>query len=83
MLTKTGEASTGSRWTAPLRGSCAAIVGLAQASEWLLKGLFFWPRLFTSLAVDGGWKRADTQVRPYKRYPVGADALVGPRQPPG
>ena len=23
--------------------------------------------------------RADTQVRPYKRYPVGADALVGPR----
>ena len=28
-------------------------------------------------------QRADTQVRPYKRHPVGADALVGLRQPPG
>ena len=28
-------------------------------------------------------QRADTQVRPYKRHPVGADVLVGPCQPPG
>ena len=27
-------------------------------------------------------QRADTQVRPYKRHPVGADAIVGPRQLP-
>ena len=35
------------------------------------------------LVVDGGRKRADVGIRPYKRHPVGADALVGPRQPPG
>ena len=48
-----------------------------------MKGLFFWPRLLATLAVDVGWKRADVGICPYKRHPVGADALVGLRQPPG
>ena len=41
MPTKLRESSTGSRRTIHLRGSYAAIVGLAQTSGWLSKGLFF------------------------------------------
>ena len=29
-------------------------MGLAEISGWLLKGLFFWPRLLATLAIDGG-----------------------------
>ena len=63
---ETCQSPTGSRRSAPLRGSCAAVVGLVEISGWLLKGLSFWPRLLATLAVDGGWKRADVDIRPYK-----------------
>ena len=45
MPTKIRWSSTGSRRSVPLRGSCAAIVGLIQTSGWLSKGLSFWIRL--------------------------------------
>ena len=68
MLTELGESSTGSRRTVPLRGSCAAIVGLVQISGWLSKGLSFYV-LLNSLALCswqmGAWQTA--RVAPAER----------------